>query len=132
MAFFVFLTDASDIIRLHDIALELDGGAPGLRDIGLLESALAHPLMMIYYGNDEDQKLHNLAASYFFHVIKNHPFVDGNKRAGLFAALHFLNINNFDLDVEYDDLYQLGLDTASSKINKEEIASFFLQRIKSL
>lgn len=128
--FFIFLTDASDVIKLHDIAIETFGGVPGLRDLGLLESALNHSLSMIYYGNDEDRKIHNLTASYFFHIIKNHPFVDGNKRAGLFAALHFLNINNFDIDVEYDVLYELALDTAASRINKEEIAHFFKENIK--
>lgn len=132
LSFFTLLTDASEVIRLHDIAVNEFGGLPGLRDIGLLESALSHPLMQVYYGNDEDRKIHALAASYFFHIIKNHPFLDGNKRAGLFAALYFLNINNFDIDVEYDVLYQLAIDTASSKINKSEIAHFFMQNIKPL
>lgn len=127
----LFLTDAADVIKLHDIAIETFGGVVGLRDYGLLESALNFPLMAIYYGDERDRTMHAIAASYFFHVIKNHPFVDGNKRAGLFAALHFLNINNYDIDVSYDELYELAIDTAASRIDKDAIASFFKKHITS-
>jgi len=130
--FFVIFLDLSDVIRLHDIAIESYGGVFGIRDIGLLESALHQPIMLVHYGDESDTKISNLAATYLFHIIKNHPFIDGNKRAGIFATIHFLNINHFDLEVDLEMLYLLALDVAASQINKEEIAIFLQKHIKSL
>lgn len=97
----------SDVIELHDDALEIFGGAPGLRDVGLLESAINHPLMVLEYGEEEHKEIHHLAAAYFFHIIKNHPFVDGNKRTGVLTAITFLRINGLATKTKFVILYKM-------------------------
>lgn len=74
-----------------------------------------------------------MAATYFFHIIKNHPFIDGNKRTGLLTAIKFLTINGYKIDMSdesiYDNLYQIAIDTAASQKNKDDIANFFKKNI---
>jgi len=91
----------------------------------LLESAIQHPLHVIEYGSHEEQEIHYLAAIYFFHLIKNHAFYDGNKRTGVLVALLFLELNGFPLDVSDGALYQVAIDTAKSSLTIQEIATFF-------
>jgi death-on-curing protein len=128
----------ADVVRTHEMVINRFGGRSGIRDIGLLESAIHHPWMMLEFGSEEDHEISQLAAAYFFHIIKNHAFVDGNKRTGLLTAVNFIFANGFELDQRieglYDDLYRLALDTAMSRVNKDEIASFFkkvMRRIES-
>lgn len=121
-----------DVREMHDMVVQELGGRLGIHNQGLLDSAVNQPLMMIEYGSLEEQEITYLAAVYFFHIIKNHAFIDGNKRTGLLTALKFLAQNGYDIenvayDAMYDDLYQLALDTAESKKSKEEIAAFFKQ-----
>lgn len=119
----------TDVLEMHDMVIRELGGCPGTKDEGLLESAVNQPLMILSYGRTEEQEITYLAATYFFHIIKNHPFVDGNKRTGLLTALKFLAKNGYEIEAPnetiYDDLYQLTIDTAASKKNKEEIAACF-------
>ena len=124
---FISITDACE---MHDIIVKELGGRSGILYQGLLESAINQPLMILEYGSIEEQEITYLAAVYFFHIIKNHPFVDGNKRTGLLTALKFLAKNGYDIEnfadeTMYDDLYQLAIDTAMSKKSKEDIAEFF-------
>lgn len=130
--FFVVLVSASDVVRLHDMAIKRFGGASGIMDVGKLESAVNHPLMIIEFGEEWEREIPYLAAVYFFHIIKNHPFLDGNKRAGLLAAVEFLSRNGFELEADFDELYQLALDTAVSRVNKKEIADFFKKAITKI
>ncbi|NQT92412.1 MAG: type II toxin-antitoxin system death-on-curing family toxin [Lentisphaerae bacterium] len=82
--------DAADSIAFHGELLAWFGGADGIRDEGLLESALARPRQRFAYG---EPTLYEMGAAYAFGIVKNHPFVDGNKRAGFLAATLFLEIN---------------------------------------
>jgi len=123
MKLFYFLT-VQDIIRLHDKSIERFGGAPGIRDIGLLESAAAQPSMFLFNKQIHETIFH-MAAAYAFHIIKNHAFIDGNKRAGILAALTFLEKNNHIITTDPDTLYQLTLAIAQSEISTNEIATFF-------
>lgn len=82
------------ILTVHDEQLAEHGGAGGIRDAGLLESALARPQNLFAYG---DPDLADPAAAYAFAIVKNHPFVDGNKRTGFVAAELFLALNGYDL-----------------------------------
>ena len=91
------------IVALHAEQLRLHGGAPNLRDPGMLESALDRPRQKEAYG---DRDLSDLAAAYLFGIVKNHPFVDGNKRTGLAAADLFLYFNGFSLETEQEDLIE--------------------------
>jgi death-on-curing protein len=86
-----------DVLALHARSIELFGGSLGVRDIGLLQSALAVPEASCA-GELLHPTIHEMAAAYLFHLCKNHPFLDGNKRAATAAALVFLEINGWSLD----------------------------------
>ena len=119
----VFLT-LDDIIESHQNQIETYGGSHGIRDIGLLESAIAQP-----EASFDGQYLHadifEMAAAYLYHLVMNHPFVDGNKRVGLEAALIFLEINNENLSASDEELVDLVLKTTAGQVGKREIAEFF-------
>ena len=91
----LFLTLA-EVLRFHEYQIRRFGGETGIRDTGLLESAIAQPRAS-YGGEYLHQDLYEMAAVYAFHICKNHPFVDGNKRSGLVSALVFLEINGISL-----------------------------------
>lgn len=67
----------------------------------------------------------NWPAAYFFYIIKNHPFVDGNKRTGLLTAITFLEINNYSTDYEMESLYELTLDVADSRLTLDDVTQYF-------
>ena len=119
----VFLT-LDDIIESHQNQIETYGGSHGIRDIGLLESAIAQT-----EASFDGQYLHadifEMAAAYLYHLVMNHPFVDGNKRVGLEAALIFLEINNENLSASDEELVDLVLKTTAGQVGKREIAEFF-------
>jgi death-on-curing protein len=112
---------------LHVEQMRLHGGASGLRDEGMLESALYRPLQKEAYGEPD---LSELAAAYLFGIVKNHPFVDGNKRTGLAAADLFLYFNGFSLEAEQEDLIQFVLMVAAGDIDEEGAAAFFRDHIE--
>lgn len=118
-----FLT-LDDVLESHREQIETHGGTDGLRDLGLLESALTQPAAMF-----DGQYLHvdifEMTAAYLFHLVQNHPFVDGNKRIGLEAALLFLEINGYSMEADDEELIELVLSTAQGKSLKETIAMFF-------
>ncbi|MBY8918110.1 type II toxin-antitoxin system death-on-curing family toxin [Nitratireductor rhodophyticola] len=107
---------------LHVEQLRLHGGASGVRDEGALESALHRPLQKQAY---EEPDLCALAAAYLFGIVKNHPFVDGNKRTGLAAADLFLFFNGLSMEAEQEDVIQLVLLVAAGEIDEEGAARFF-------
>jgi len=80
-----------DVLALHDRLIALDGGASGVRDVGLLQSALARPRQLYSYGDNPD--VIDMAAAYIAGIVRNHPFVDGNKRTGFLIGILFLEIN---------------------------------------
>ena len=123
MKLIYFLT-IQDVIRLHEKSIERFGGAPGIRDKNLLESAVVQPHVVIFKQYAHDDIFH-MAAAYAFHIIKNHAFVDGNKRTGILSALTFLERNNYSIMTDSDSLYELALSIAQSHVNKDEIATFF-------
>ncbi len=108
---------------IHAEQLRLHGGAAGLRDEGMLESALARPLQKESYGTPD---LFELAAAYLFDIVKNHPFVDGNKRTALAAADLFLVFIGYSLEVENEEeLIQFVLVVAAGEIDEDGAAAFF-------
>ena len=121
-----FLT-AEEILFIHFNQIELYGGAPEIRDRGLLESAMAQPsatFMQEYLHAD----LFIQAAAYLFHLCQNHPFLDGNKRTGLASALVFLDLNGFEVDDPENTLYDLVISVAEGKTEKMKIAEI-LQKL---
>lgn len=112
----IFLT-LDETIILHDLQLEHFGGLAGIRDLGLLESALAMP--QAGFGE--------MAAAYVFHLVKNHAFLDGNKRIGFHAAYVFMRLNGVELHTSQESAYDLVIATAEGRANKAEIAEAFRQ-----
>ena len=119
----VFLT-LDDIIESHQNQIDTYGGSHGIRDIGLLESAIAQPEAS-FGGQYLHADIFEMAAAYVYHLVMNHPFVDGNKRVGLEAALIFLEINNENLKASDQELVDLVLKTTAGQVGKREIAEFF-------
>ena len=116
----VFLTLA-EIFEIHNNQIELYGGEPGLRELGLLQSAIAQPEAT--FGAEWLHKdLFSMAAAYAFHISQNQPFVDGNKRTGLASALVFLEMNGIGLDAPGQKLLEGMLRLANGKINKDDFA----------
>lgn len=122
---FNFIT-IDEIINIHKNQIELYGGSNGIRDINLLESAIAMP--QSGFGNEYLHKdIYEMAAVYLFHIVQNHAFIDGNKRVGLVCAIAFLVNNGIKPKFNKNELYNLVLNVAQGNANKEEIAEFFKQ-----
>lgn len=119
----VFLS-LEEVLYLHANQIELYGGDPGLRDLDLLNSAVAQPEATF-----EGEYLHSypyeMAAAYLFHLVENHPFVDGNKRTGAVAALVFLDLNDIEFNAQDGDLFETTMEVASGQMNKGKLAAFF-------
>lgn len=114
--------DVEDVIDLHATQLEIYGGASGLRDRGLLESAVAQP-QSSFDGTFAHDGLFAMAAAYLFHIVSNHAFMDGNKRAGMLSAVVFLDINGISLDQPSEALYELTMSVAQGRIGKPAVAA---------
>jgi len=107
---------------LHAEAMVLFGGSPGLRGEGLLESALARPRQLFAYGNTPD--LFALAAAYATGILRNHPFVDGNKRAAVLAVAVFLHLNGWRFDPEEADEVHTIRAAAAGDIDEPALAAW--------
>ena len=117
-----FLTFA-DIMAMHAYQIGHFGGALGIRDVELLKSALVMP-SATYGGQYLHTDIFEMAAAYLYHLVANHPFVDGNKRVGAMAALIFLDLNGVDFAASNDELTEVVLAVASGGMKKPEIAVF--------
>ena len=115
------------LLLLHDESLAEHGGAAGLRDEGLLDSALARPLNLNAYGTPD---FANLAASYAIGLAKNHAFVDGNKRAALLAAGLFLHLNGYRLSVSQADATLTMLAVAAGEMDEAGFAAWLRRNCK--
>lgn len=109
------------LVTLHDESLAIHGGASGLRDEGLLESALARPQQLAHYGTPD---VAELAASYAFGLAKNHAFVDGNKRAAFLALGVFLRINGYRLTTTQVDATVTILALAAGELTEAQLAAW--------
>jgi death-on-curing protein len=118
-----------EVLALHSDQIRRYGGRPGLRDVGLLSSAIAMPAAT-YRGEYLHQGLPEMAAAYLFHICRNHPFIDGNKRASLAAALTFLWLNRMSVKASEDELTELVLGVAAGTIGKPEVAVFLKQHAR--
>jgi death-on-curing protein len=115
-----------EALVLHDMQLVTFGGAAGVRDVGLLESALARPRNLLLYGKKRPS-LARLAAAYAFGIMKNHPFVDGNKRTALVVAFAFLDVNGIEINASEEDAYRVFMDLASSRVSEEELGAWITE-----
>ncbi|MRD71799.1 type II toxin-antitoxin system death-on-curing family toxin [Rhodocyclus tenuis] len=109
------------LLLLHEESLAIHGGASGLRDEGLLESALCRPENLAAYGNPD---VFDCAAAYAFGLSRNHPFIDGNKRAGFLAAGLFLRMNGFRLAASQSDALNRMLALAAGELSEADFAAW--------
>jgi death-on-curing protein len=107
------------VIAVHDKQLREFGGPPGIRDSGMLESALDRPRNRWAY---EGAELAELAAAYAYGIARNHPFVDGNKRAALLALVVFLDLNGIDFDVPEAEIAAIILALAAGEVGEDGLA----------
>lgn len=117
------------VVALHDESLAEHGGGRGLRDEGLLESALARPQNLAVYGQPT---LFDLAAAYAFGIVRNHPFVDGNKRTWLIAAYAFLRRNGWRLHAPEIEAVSVFLKLASGELAEVELAEWLQKNSSSI
>jgi death-on-curing protein len=119
----VFLT-VTMTLRIHEDQIQRYGGDPGVRDLGLLESAVAMPQAGAkgqYFHTD----IFEMAAAYLFHLVKNHPFADGNKRVGAMAGYVFLGLNGIAVAASEESFGDIVLAVAEGKATKSAGAEFF-------
>lgn len=112
-----------EVIEIHRDMIERYGGRAGIRDLGLLQSAVAMP-QASFGGQLLHADLFEMAAAYLFHIVQNHPFIDGNKRIGSMAAFTFLKLNGLTLRAPETDFEQVVLEVAKGRLNKATIAEF--------
>ena len=122
----LFLT-LGEVLEIHRDQIDRYGGAPSLRDQGLLEPAVAMPAAGMG-GQYLQADIYEMAAAYLFFMVSSHPFVDGNKRAGAEAALVFLEMNGIEVAASEDDVVAMTLAVAESKAGKAEVAEFFRKK----
>jgi death-on-curing protein len=118
----------SAVIAVHDMMIARFGGSAGIRDEGLIDSALARPANKYHYDNDAD--LTKLAAAYADGIVQNHPFVDGNKRTGFIAAYMFLDLNGFKLIADEVSATAMTLSLAASEIDAEDYGTWLAGNIE--
>ena len=122
--------ELEEVLEIHSELVDRYGGSQGVRDLGLLQSALAMPQAGsggAYFHVD----LFEMAAAYLFHIVKNHPFVDGNKRTGAVTALEFIWLNGVSVSAPSASFEKLILAVAESRSDKAAIAAFLGRHAKS-
>jgi death on curing protein len=125
----VFLS-LDEVIEIHGQQIEQYGGSQGLRDAAGLESAVATP-QATFGGEFLHTSIPAMAAAYLFHLCQNHPFIDGNKRVGANAAITFLLMNNWEPNLDEEELVDLVLSVASGGLSKAGLIAILEPRCKS-
>jgi death-on-curing protein len=113
-----------NVLRIHTRQIHRFGGQDGLRDEKLLESALAQP-QMTFGGEFLHPSIYEMAGGYMFHLVMNHPFLDGNKRIGTAAALAFIEANGHTFSATPETLTDFAWKVAAGEIDKSEVIQFF-------
>ena len=113
-----------EVLAIHRDQIERYGGSTGVRDMGLLQSAVAMP-QSAFGGHYAHADLYEMAAAYLFHIVQNHPFVDGNKRTGAVSALVFLYMNDVDFAADERGFEARVWEVAAGQATKGDVAAFF-------
>jgi death on curing protein len=116
-------------LAFHERQLAEHGGGAGIRDEGLLDSALARPEMKANYGETD---LATLAAAYAYGIARNHPFIDGNKRTAFVASEVFLRLNGKRLDIDHAEAVIMFLKLAAGELSEDMLAAWFRMHLKAL
>ena len=115
------------VLAIHEEQLAEHGGADGVRDMGLLESALARPQNLLAYGKPD---LADLAAAYASGIARNHPFVDGNKRTAWVVAETFVELNDAEIAADDASAYEAMLGLAEGRIDEKAFATWMRPQLK--
>ena len=121
--------DKATLLLFHSDQLERYGGASGIRDEALLESALAQP-QASFDGAYVHEDIFHMAAAYGYHLCQNHPSYDGNKRTALIAMYMFLYVNGYQIVSDKKSLYAIMMDLAKGKVSKEELREYLIANSK--
>jgi death-on-curing protein len=116
--------ELAEVLEIHADQIDRYGGSDGIRDMDLLQSAVSMPEAGIA-GTYAHGTLYEMAAAYFYHLVRNHPFVDGNKRTALASALVFLDLNSVEIRADADELVAMVEATATHDMEKAHIAAWF-------
>lgn len=122
-----FWLRADVVLAIHNRQLAEHGGPSGIRDEGLLESALAAPVNRWQY---EQSGIPELAACYAFHIAGNHPFTDGNKRTAYVCMRLFLKLNDMDLTADPEEKIRIMIDLSAGRLSFEELAAWVTEKIE--
>ena len=117
------------VYAMHRKLLRRYGGSDGVRDGGLLASALGRPEQLLHYG---EPTLFDLAASYTYGIVKNHPFIDGNKRTGFMMGYTFLFANGYHLVAPETEAYRMTVNLAASNITENDYAIWLSKSCKAV
>lgn len=118
------------VMAIHQEQINEHGGANGLRDKGLLESALVRPQNQYHYNQIID--IPSLASSYTFAIVKNHPFIDGNKRTGFIAGITFLMLNGYQFSASETEVVNIIQALASGTITEDTLQNWFITESSQL
>lgn len=120
-----------DVLLLHNMAIDESGGSHGLRDLGLLESAVARP--QVSFGGEDLYPNIFLKAGVLVHgLLRNHPFVDGNKRTSMYSAMTFLELNGYRFEAKQKEVVEFALKVENEKLSVEEIAKWLKEHARKL
>lgn len=120
-----------DILLLHDLAVEQSGGSHGLRDLGLLESAIARP-QATFEETDLYPSLFDKVAALCHSLVKNHAFIDGNKRAAMLSAMTMLELNGYRFECEQEELVEFAVNIDVQNLKEKKIAEWFKEHSKKV
>jgi death-on-curing protein len=120
-----------EVMLIHEFELWKHGGASGVRSLALLESSIQRP-RTYYSGIERYKTIIDKAASLIFSIIKNHPFIDGNKRTALVSGEVFLRINGYSLDMLEKELVKMALDVANNKLSLKDLTKIIDKNSKKL
>lgn len=118
------------VLAIHRRQLAEHGGLEGIRDQGLLESALARPKNLLAY-SESPPDVASLAAAYAYGIVKNHPFVDGNKRTAYVVMRTFLKLNGYDIQAANEEKYQIWMALAGGKLSEEALGEWIQKHFLS-
>jgi death on curing protein len=121
--------EKSTLLVFHEDHLRLYGGKKGIRDHGLLDSALAQA-QASFDGDTVHPNLFHMAAAYGYHLCQNHPFIDGNKRTALVAMYLFLHVNGYQIKADNKSLFAIMIGVASGVVGKQELADYLAEHAR--
>lgn len=128
----MIFTTLNEVIDYHSEIIQIYGGLGGIRDLGLLKSAIEMPKSMMF-GQFLHISIFDKTSAYLYHLVRNHPFIDGNKRTATITALVFLRNNNVLIhftDEESHEFEEIVVQTAQGKISKKEISAYLQSKSK--